>query len=57
MPLGEGNDPSARGILTVNYISGVACRGVCPPRHYRSVVDSVLNGSRVHATSDSLLDS
>ena len=34
VPLGKGNDPGEAGILTVNYISGVACKGLCPPTHY-----------------------
>ena len=34
VPLGDGNDPHEAGILTVNYISGVACPGLCPPTHY-----------------------
>ena len=36
VPLGNGNDPRAAGILTVNYISGVACPGLCPPTHYHA---------------------
>ena len=34
VPLGDGNDPAEAGILTVNYVSGVACPGLCPPTHY-----------------------
>ena len=34
VPLGNGNDPGEAGILTVNYISGLSCKGLCPPTHY-----------------------
>lgn len=34
VPLSDGNDPAEAGILTVNYISSVACPGLCPPTHY-----------------------
>lgn len=34
VPLGNSNDPNEAGILTVNYVSGSACPGLCPPSHY-----------------------
>ena len=34
VPLANNNDPTEAGILTVNYISGTACAGLCPPTHY-----------------------
>ena len=34
VPLGDNNDPNEAGILTVNYIKGPACPGLCPPTHY-----------------------
>ena len=38
VPLGENNDPHSRGILTVNYVGGVVCKGLCPSRHYTASV-------------------
>lgn len=34
VPLGDGNDPAEAGILTVNYVNGVVCPGLCPATHY-----------------------
>lgn len=34
VPLANSNDPAEAGILTVNYISGAACPGLCPPTHF-----------------------
>ncbi|KAL8747293.1 MAG: hypothetical protein Q9190_000799 [Brigantiaea leucoxantha] len=31
VPLEKGNDPNKEGILTVNYVQGNVCRGVCRP--------------------------
>lgn len=33
VPLGNSNDPDERGILTVNFINGFACPGLCPLKH------------------------
>lgn len=34
VPLSGNNDPDVGGILTVNYVSGRVCPGLCPPAHY-----------------------
>ena len=56
-PLSGDNDPNRHGILTVNYVGGVVCKGLCPPRHYESISESAGNGSRVPALSVDVLDS
>ena len=56
-PLSGDNDPNSHGILTVNYVGGVVCRGLCPPRHFESILQSAVNGSRVPALSIDVLDS
>ena len=45
VPLSENNDPGSQGILTVNYIGGVVCRGLCPPKHYHALLQSNADGS------------
>lgn len=34
VPLSGDNDPDREGILTVNYVSGLSCNGLCPMKHY-----------------------
>ena len=41
VPLANDNDPVEAGILTVNYISGAACAGLCPSTHYSGPYQSV----------------
>ena len=57
VPLGGGNDPHILGILTVNYISGMACKGLCPSKHYSILLHSATNGSEASNTSGLLLES
>ena len=57
VPLGGDNDPGSQGILTVNYIGGMVCKGLCPSRHYTALLQSAGNGSRLPATSSFLLES
>ena len=57
VPLSGDNDPRSQGILTVNYIGGKACKGVCPPKHYRAILQPAVNGSGLPVTSDLLLES
>ena len=57
VPLGGDNDPRRRGILTVNYISKLACKGLCPPKHFRAALLSVANFSSLPTNSGFLLDS
>lgn len=48
VPLSGDNDPGREGILTVNYVSRLACKGLCPPRqytHYTALLQSTANGS------------
>ena len=57
VPLGGDNDPRRRGILTVNYISKLACKGLCPSRHVAALSLSAANISSLPTNSGSLLDS
>ena len=57
VPLGGDNDPQRHGILTVNYISKLACKGLCPPKHFRAALLSVANISSLPTNSGFLLDS
>ena len=57
VPLGGDNDPGSRGILTVNYIGGVACNGLCPSRHFSTSLRFSANGSSLLANRSSLLES
>ncbi len=57
VPLSEDNDPHRLGILTVNYINGMACKGLCPSRHYEALLQAAVNGSWLSATSSLLLES
>ena len=57
VPLSEDNDPGSRGILTVNYIAGLACKGLCPSKHYTALLQSSANGSWLPAVGDTLVDS
>lgn len=41
VPLSGDNDPRVEGWLTVNYVGGVVCPGLCPPRHYEGAVGLV----------------
>lgn len=45
VPIGDRNDPNEAGILTVNYVGGVVCAGLCPPTHYRSSLSQSANTS------------
>ncbi|KAM0801873.1 hypothetical protein BDR22DRAFT_887933 [Usnea florida] len=56
-PLSGDNDPNSQGILTVNYVGGVVCKGLCPPRHFDSILQNAVNGSRVPGFSIDLIDS
>ena len=56
-PLSGDNNPNSQGILTVNYVGGVVCKGMCPPRHFESKFQSAVNGSQVPALSIDVLDS
>lgn len=40
VPLSGDNDPSREGILTVNYVGGRACKGLCPSKHYTALLQS-----------------
>lgn len=57
VPLSEDNDPGSLGILTVNYIGGVVCRGLCPSKHYTALLQTAANESWVSVTSVSLVES
>ena len=56
VPLGRGNDPQSLGILTVNYISGTACKGLCPSKHVSALLLSAANASLLPAGSGLLLN-
>ena len=56
-PLSGDNDPNSQGILTVNYVGGAVCKGLCPPRHYSSILQSAVNGSQEPALNIEILDS
>ena len=57
VPLSGDNDPGSRGILTVNYIGGMVCKGLCPSRHYTALLQSTMNVSRLPATRSFILRS
>ena len=57
VPLGGDNDPKRQGILTVNYISKLACKGLCPSKHYTALLLSAANISSPPTNDGSLLDS
>lgn len=54
VPLSGDNDPRRQGILTVNYISKLACKGLCPSKH---IMLSVANLSSLLTNSGLLLGS
>lgn len=55
VPLGGNNDPHSQGILTVNYVSSKACKGMCPSTHYSARLHSAANQSSSPANSSLLL--
>ena len=57
VPLSGDNDPLRHGILTVNYISKLACRGLCPSKHITALLLSVANISSLPTNSGLLPDS
>lgn len=57
VPLSGDNDSGREGILTVNYIGGVVCRGLCPSRHYTTLLHSTANESRSLAVDSDSLES
>ena len=57
VPLSEDNDPDSLGILTVNYIGGMVCRGLCPSKHYTELSQTAANESWVSVASGSLVES
>ena len=57
VPLSDDNDPYSRGILTVNYVGGVVCKGLCPSKHYHVLLQSGANGSRFPVDGSYLLKS
>lgn len=57
VPLSGDNDPGSRGILTVNYIGGVVCKGLCPSKHYTALLQSSGNGSWLPAVDGTLVES
>lgn len=57
VPLGGDNDPKRQGILTVNYISKLACKGLCPSKHYTALLLSPANSSSPPTNGGLLLDS
>ena len=57
VPLSGDNDPNSQGILTVNYIGGVVCKGLCPSKHYHALLQSNANRSRLPVESSNLLES
>lgn len=56
VPLGGGNDPNVEGILTVNYVSGVVCRGLCPPTHYDLSLSQNANRSSLRLSSEDSIE-
>ena len=52
VPLGGDNDPQRQGILTVNYISKLACKGLCPSKHISTLLLSVANISSIPTDSE-----
>ena len=57
VPLSGDNDPRSQGILTVNYIGGMACKGLCPPKHYSALLQNAANESLLSTSSGLLLES
>ena len=57
VPLSGDNDPASQGILTVNYVGGVVCKGLCPSKHYTALLQPSANGSWLPATGGTLLES
>ena len=57
VPLGGDNDPHRQGILTVNYISGKACKGLCPTKHVTGLLQSAANTSSLLEDINLLLES
>ena len=57
VPLGGDNDPGSQGILTVNYVGGVVCKGLCPSRHYQALSHSNATGSWLPVNSSYLVQS
>ena len=57
VPLGGDNDPKRQGILTVNYISKLACEGLCPSKHYTALLPSTANVSSPPTKSGVLVNS
>lgn len=55
VPLGGNNDPHSQGILTVNYVSSKACKGLCPSTHYTTRLHSAANQSFSPGNSSLLL--
>lgn len=55
VPLGDNNDPHSQGILTVNYVSSEACKGLCPSTHYTARLHSAANQSLSSANSSLVL--
>lgn len=54
VPLSGDNNPRSQGILTVNYVDGVVCKGLC---HYSALLQSAAKDSWLQAASDLLLES
>ena len=57
VPLSDDNDPGSQGILTVNFIGGVVCRGLCPPKHYHALLQLNAHGPRLPVNSSYLVGS
>ena len=57
VPLSGDNDSGKEGILTVNYIGGLVCKGLCPSRHYTTLLQSTANESWLSAISSGPLES
>lgn len=57
VPLSGDNDPDSQGILTVNYVGGTVCKGVCLSKHYHALLPSGANGSRLPVDSSYALES
>ena len=57
VPLAGDNDPQHQGILTVNYISKLVCKGLCPSKHIAALSLSIANISSLPTNSGLLLDS
>lgn len=57
VPLSGDNDPSKEGILTVNYIGGLACKGLCPSKHYTALLQLAANISWLGVINSTLFES